>query len=131
VSDEPPFQEIDDIENIAEEYVGKLDKIDENIESIVGPDVDAMARLDSYEPEEQREILKNRDEALSIGYSAISIISNVVQKFKSVKSKLIKSFIKLINSFVSLLTKYVGVFNIDSISITISMTPSIVVTLKP
>lgn len=129
--DEPSSQEIEEIENIAEDSFGKLSNIDEKMTRIVGSDVDAMTRLESYGSEKQKEILKNRDEALAIGYSSISVISNIIQKFKSVKSKLIKSFIKLINRFVSLVTKYVGVFKIDSISITISMTPSIVVTLKP
>jgi len=121
-----------ELENIVEQYVNEFGKMESEIESILETSaVKNVTTLEAHPIDVQQQILVVRDRALSTGYVAISTISNLIQKFRSAPSKLLQIFIRLVNRFVSLLTKYVGLFKIDSIEITISLSPSVVVTLKP
>jgi hypothetical protein len=124
--------EISELEELIKQYTTEFEKIDKDLEALIGspPTANAMS-LESHSPELQKKILMHRDQALSTGYAVISTISNIIQRFRTAPASLLKIFIKLVNRFIALLTKYVGLFKIDSIEITISMTPSVVVTLKP
>jgi hypothetical protein len=115
-----------------ERYVRELEEVDDNLKDIIERSTSkSLTSLQEHPEMIQGQILAQRDKALSIGYAVTATISSLIQKFRAAPSKLLQLFIRLVNKFVSLITTYVGIFKIDSIEITISLTPSIVVILKP
>jgi hypothetical protein len=127
MSDDIPDNEINRIKQSMEGYINDFDKIDHEISNMIK---DSNKTLEDYDSKTQSKIMKGRDKALSIGYTAIATISILIRRFRTA-SKLSDLFIQLVNRFVSLITKYVKVFKIDSIQVTIGLAPSIVVSFKP
>jgi hypothetical protein len=130
VPDDIPSEEINDIRRIMEGYIADFAEVDNAISKLVKNSTTKPLQLESHDENTQNMILENRDKALSTGFIAISTMSLIIRRFRSA-AKLSSLFIQLINRFVSLITKYVGLFKIESIQVTISLTPSIVIVFKP
>ena len=131
MSSDISLEEIDNIKQMMESYISDFVNIDNNVSNMIkNSDENTLLKFEAFDKETKDEILRNRDEALSIGFIAISTMSLLIRRFRSA-SKLSSLFIQLINRFVSLITKYVGLFKIESIQVTISLTPSIVIIFKP
>ncbi len=128
--DDIPSEEIDDIKRTMEGYINDFAEVDSNISRIVKNSTTKTLQLESHDENTQNMILENRDKALSTGFIAISTMSLIIRRFRSA-AKLSNLFIQLVNRFVSLITKYVSLFKIGSIQVTISLTPSIIITFKP
>lgn len=128
--DDIPSEEINDIRRIMEGYIADFAEVDNAISKLVKNSTTKPLQLESHDENTQNMILENRDKALSTGFIAISTMSLIIRRFRSA-AKLSSLFIQLINRFVSLITKYVGLFKIESIQVTISLTPSIVIVFKP
>lgn len=128
--DDIPSEEIDDIRRIMQGYIADFAEVDSNISKLVKNSTTKTLQLELHDEDTQNMILENRDKALSTGFIAISTMSLIIRRFRSA-AKLSNLFIQLVNRFVSLITKYVGLFKIESIQVTISLTPSIVIVFKP
>jgi len=130
VPDDIPSEEIEDIKRIMEGYIDDFTSVDRNISKLVKNSPAKTLQLEAHDENTQNMILENRDKALSVGFIAISTMSLIIRRFRSA-AKLSNLFIQLVNRFISLITKYVGLFKIESIQVTISLTPSIVIVFKP
>lgn len=131
MSDDISTTELDNIKQMMQDYIDNFNEIDEKISGLLKNSVvKASTTLEEYPKETQNIILENRDKALSIGFIAISTIALIIRRFRTA-SKLVSLFTELINRFVSLITRYESLFKIHSVQVTISLTPSIVVTFKP
>lgn len=129
--DDISFEELDNIKQMMEGYISDFTNIDNNISDMIkNCDDSTLLKLETLDKKTKDEILRSRDKALSIGFIAISTMALLIRRFRSA-AKLSGLFIQLINHFVSLITKYVGLFKIESIQVTISLTPSIVIIFKP
>lgn len=131
MSDDISTEELENIRKTMQSYINDFNEIDEKISRLLkNSGVKASTTLEQYSEETQNVILENRDKALSIGFISISTIALIIRRFRTA-SKLVSMFIELINRFVSLITRYESLFKINSVQVTISLTPSIVVTFKP
>jgi len=130
MSSDIPLEEINDIKQTMEGYITDFTNIDNDVSNMIKSFDQATLKLETLDRETTTKILKNRDELLSIGFIAISTMSLLIRRFRSA-ARLSSLFIQLINQFVSLITKYVGLFKIESIQVTISLNPSIVIVFKP
>ncbi len=128
--DDIPAEEINDIRRIMEGYIDDFAEVDDAISKLVKNSAAKPLQLELHDENTQNAILGNRDKALSTGFIAISAMSLIIRRFRSA-AKLSDLFIQLVNRFVSLITKYVGLFKIESVQVTISLTPSIVIVFKP
>ena len=63
--------------------------------------------------------------------TVLSSVSSLFQKLKSVPSVILNELFNFLNSFWKIVSKYINIFKIESIKITISVTPSVEVVLKP
>jgi hypothetical protein len=61
----------------------------------------------------------------------LSSVFSVIQKFRIAPSSLLNALSDFLTAFWRIILKYIGIFKIDSITITISTTSSIVVVLEP
>jgi len=116
-----------EFESLVDSYIKQLDKLDKDVAELLESSPQRAMSLDAYPADTQLKILEKRNETLSIGYALSVSITDLTQNFRIAPSKLLELLLRVITRFLSLLTKYVGVFKIDSIEITISMTPSIAV----
>jgi len=130
VSDDIPYKEIEDIKHTMEGYIAVFDDADNKISKLIKSYAAKDLQLESLGENIQDTILENRDRALSVGFIAITTMSLLIRRFRSA-ARLSNLFIQLVNRFVSLVTKYVSLFKISSIQVTISLTPSIVITFTP
>ena len=128
--DDIPSEEINDIRRMMEGYIADFVEVDNAISKLVKNSATKTLQLESHDENTQNLILENRDKVLSTGFIAISTMSLIIRRFRRA-AKLSNLFIQLVNRFVSLITKYVGLFKIESIQVTISLTPSIVIVFKP
>ena len=117
-----------EFESLVDSCIKQLEKLDKDVAELLGSSPQRGVRsLDAYPADTQLKILEKRNEALAIGYALSVSITDPLQNFRIAHSRPLELFIRVITRFLSLLTKYVRVFKIDSIEITISMTPSIAV----
>lgn len=130
MSDDISVDELDNIQKTMQSYINDFDEIDEKISNLLQNSSANTTVLEEHSTETQKSILEGRDKALSIGFIAISTVALIIRRFHTA-SKLVDLFIQLINRFISLITRYEKLFKIDSIQVTISLTPSVVVTFKP
>lgn len=131
MSDDISIDELDKIKKTMQSYIDDFNEIDDKISNLVKNSTnEAGTILEEYPEEIQKSILDGRDKALSIGFIAISTIALIIRRFRTA-SKLVDLFIQLINRFVSLVTRYEKLFKIDSVQVTTSLTPSVVITFKP
>lgn len=131
MSDDISTAELENMRKMVHSYINDFDKIDDKISNLVkNSTVKTITILEEYSAEIQKSTLDGRDKALSIGFIAISTIALIIRRFRTA-SKLVDLFIQLINRLVSLITRYEKLFKIDSVQVTTSLTPSIVVTFKP
>lgn len=131
MSDDISTTDLDDIKQMMQDYINNFNEIDEKISGLLeNSGIKASTTLEEYSKETQNVILENRDKALSIGFIAISTMALIIRRFRTA-SKLVSLFTELINRFVSLITRYESLFKINSVQVTISLTPSIVITFKP
>ena len=128
MSKRPSSRYLREFESLVDSYIKQLDKLDKVVAELLESSPQrAMRSLDAYPADTQLKILEKRNETLSIGYALSVSITDLTQNFRIAPSKLLELLLRVVTRFLSLLTKYVGVFKIDSIEITISMTPSIAV----
>lgn len=79
----------------------------------------------------QSEITDARATLISSVTTVLSSVSGLMQRLKSVPSKILDALFNFLESFWKIISKYLSIFKIESITITISMTPSVVLVLKP
>ena len=131
MSDDISTNELENMRKMMQSYIDEFDEIDDKISNLVKNSTTKTGTiLEEYPEEIQKSILDGRDKALSIGFIAISTIALIIRRFRTA-SKLVDLFIQLINRFVSLVTRYEKLFKIDSVQVTTSLTPSVVITFKP
>ncbi len=131
MSDDISTTDLDNIKQMMQDYINNFNEIDAKISCLLeNSGVKASTILEEHSKETQNVILENRDKALSIGFIAISTIALIIRRFRTA-SKLVSLFTEMINRFVSLITRYESLFKINSVQVTISLTPSIVITFKP
>lgn len=131
MSDDISTNELENMRKMMQSYIDEFDEIDGNISNLVkNSTTKTGTMLEEYPVEIQKSILDGRDKALSIGFIAISTIALIIRRFRTA-SKLVDLFIQLINRFISLVTRYERLFKIDSVQVTTSLTPSVVITFKP
>lgn len=131
MSDDISIDELDKIKKTMQSYIDDFNEIDDKISNLVKNSANETGTiLEEYPGEIQKSILDGRDKALSIGFIAISTIALIIRRFRTA-SNLVDLFIQLINRFVSLVTRYEKLFKIDSVQVTTSLTPSVVITFKP
>lgn len=131
MSDDISNDELENIKKTMQSYINDFNLIDEKISNLVkNSGVKTTTSLEEHSSETQKAILEGRDKALSIGFIAISAIALIIRRFRTA-SKLVDLFIQLINRFVSLITRYEKLFKISSVQVTISLTPSVIITFKP
>lgn len=130
MSDDISIDELENIKKTMQSYINDFDLINEKIFNLIQNSSAKATVLEEHPVETQKSILEGRDKALSIGFIAISTIALIIRRFRTA-SKLVNLFIELINRFISLITRYEKLFKIDSVQVTISLTPSVIVTFKP
>ncbi|MDE1765302.1 MAG: hypothetical protein KGI27_03390 [Thaumarchaeota archaeon] len=131
MSDDIAVDELENMRKMMQSYIGEFDEIDGKISNLVKNSMTkTKGILEEYPEETQKSILDGRDKAMSIGFIAISTMALIIRRFRTA-SKLVDLFIQLINRFVSLITRHEKLFKIDSVQVTISLTPSVVITFKP
>ncbi|MDE1728096.1 MAG: hypothetical protein KGI02_03345 [Thaumarchaeota archaeon] len=130
MSDDISVNELDNIQKTMQSYINNFDEIDKEICNLLQNSNANTTALEEHSVETQKSILDGRDKALSIGFIAISAVALIIRRFRTA-SKLVDLFIHLVNRFVSLITRYEKLFKINSIQVTISLTPSVIVTFKP
>ena len=131
MSDDISTTDLDNIKQMMQDYIDNFNQIDEKISDLLkNSGIKASTTLEEHPKESQKVILEIRDKVLSIGFIAISTIALIIRRFRTA-SKLVSLFTELINRFVSLITRYESLFKIHSVQVTISLTPSIVITFKP
>ncbi|MDE1841656.1 MAG: hypothetical protein KGI09_07220 [Thaumarchaeota archaeon] len=131
MSDDISTNELENMRKMTQSYINEFDEIDGKISNLVKNSATKTGTmLEEYPEEIQKSILDGRDKALSTGFIAISTIALIIRRFRTA-SKLVDLFIQLINRFVSLITRYEKLFKIDSVQVTTSLTPSVVITFKP
>lgn len=123
--------DLDNMKQMMQDYIDNFNEIDEKISDLLkNSSIKARTTLEEHPEEIQNVILENRDKVLSMGFIAISTIALIIRRFHTA-SKLVSLFTELINRFISLITRYEGLFKIHSVQVTVSLTPSIVITFKP
>jgi hypothetical protein len=83
------------------------------------------------QPSVRAVMMDARASLLSNVTTVLFSVSGIIQKFKFVPSSVLGALSGFLTTFWRIISKYFSIFKIESITVTISVTPSIVVVLKP
>jgi hypothetical protein len=130
--EEPSESEINSLIQLIDEHTRRLIQIYERLEAWTDrygiPTTDELVRIP------RRDMLELAD-ARAVVLTAVQVVlptaSTILQKLKTIPSSLISVLSNFLTVFWKIVSRYLNLFKIESIQITISINPSIVVVLKP
>jgi Ni,Fe-hydrogenase III large subunit len=125
-------EEIDDVVSFIKEQTEELEEIESNLNNLTRnfPRL-TVDVLEAQPPDVRAGIMNVKASLLSSVTTVLSWVSGVIQKFRSAPSSVLSALLDFLNIFWRIISKYTGIFKIESITVTISVTPSVVVVLKP
>jgi hypothetical protein len=130
--EEPSESEINSLIQFINEHTNQLIYIDEKLaEWTRRHSIPSTDELDRIPLHDRLELLDARAVVLTAVQTVLPPVSTILQKLKSIPSSLLSALSQFLTMFWKIISKYLNLFKIESIQITISINPSIVVVLKP
>jgi hypothetical protein len=123
--------EVADLVGFIVERTKELERIEGGLDGLARSLPRLSVEVLESQPSVRAAVMDARASLLSNVTTVLSSVSSVIQKFRIVPSSLLNALLNFLTAFWRIISKYIGIFKIDSITITISTTPSVVVVLKP
>jgi Ni,Fe-hydrogenase III large subunit len=125
-------EEIDDVVSFIKKQTEELEEIESNLNNLTRnfPRL-TVDVLEAQPPDVRAGIMNVKASLLSSVTTVLSWVSGVIQKFRNVPSIVLSALSAFLTTFWRIISKYTSIFKIESITVTISVTPSVVVVLKP
>jgi hypothetical protein len=102
-----------------------LDRLTENFRTLTVEELE-------IQPHEIRAGIMAAKASLLSNVTTVSYsVSGLIQKLISVPSRVLNALLTFLSSFWRIILKYIGIFKIESITVTIGVTPSVTVVFKP
>lgn len=124
--------EIDEIVNFIEGQTEDLERIEVELSDLTRGFPELTIKAFEEQPFNiQAAIMDARAALLSSVTTVLSMFSGLIQKLKSIPSKILNALSAFLRKFWKIVSKYISIFKIESITVVISVTPSVTVVLKP
>jgi hypothetical protein len=130
--EEPSESEINSLIQLIDEHTRRLVQIYDRLEAWTSrygiPTADELDRIPRHD---MLELADARAVVLTAVQAVVPTASTFLQKLKTIPSSLMNALSNFLTLFWKIVSRYFNLFKIESIQITISINPSIVVVLKP
>jgi len=130
--EEPSESEINSLIQLIDEHTKRLVQVYDKLEAwtsrYVIPTADELDRIPRHD---MLELADARAVVLTAVQAVVPTASTFLQKLKTIPSSLMNALSNFLTVFWKIVSRYFNLFKIESIQITISINPSIVVVLKP
>jgi hypothetical protein len=130
--EEPSESEINSLIQLIDEHTRRLVQIYDSLEAWTSrygiPTADELDRIPRHD---MLELADARAVVLTAVQAVVPTASTFLQKLKTIPSSLMNALSNFLTVFWKIVSRYFNLFKIESIQITISINPSIVVVLKP
>jgi hypothetical protein len=130
--EEPSESEINSLIQLIDEHTRRLVQIYDRLEAWTSrygiPTADELDRIPRHD---MLELADARAVVLTAVQAVVPTASTFLQKLKTIPSSLMNALSNFLTVFWKIVSRYFNLFKIESIQITISINPSIVVVLKP
>ncbi|MEM2570068.1 MAG: hypothetical protein QXT67_09070 [Candidatus Bathyarchaeia archaeon] len=124
--------EINEIVDFIYGQIEVLEKIDSSLSELTTEFYALTAEVLETQPSNvQLAIMNAKATLLSSVTTVLSSVSGLIQKLRRIPSVILNALFNFLKIFWKIISRYMNMFKIESITITISMTPSVVVVLKP
>jgi hypothetical protein len=129
---EPSESEINSLIQLIDEHTRRLVQIYDRLEAWTSrygiPTADELDRIPRHD---MLELADARAVVLTAVQAVVPTASTFLQKLRTIPSSLMNALSNFLTVFWKIVSRYFNLFKIESIQITISINPSIVVVLKP
>jgi hypothetical protein len=129
---EPSESEINSLIQLIDEHTKRLVQVYDRLEAWTNrygiPTADELDRIPRHD---MLELADARAVVLTAVQAVVPTASTFLQKLKTIPSSLMNALSNFLTVFWKIVSRYFNLFKIESIQITISINPSIVVVLKP
>jgi len=130
--EEPSESEINSLIQLIDEHTKRLVQVYDKLEAWTSrygiPTADELDRIPRHD---MLELADARAVVLTAVQAVVPTASTFLQKLKTIPSSLMNALSNFLTVFWKIVSRYFNLFKIESIQITISINPSIVVVLKP